>query len=627
MPRHYKRKISAILSADVAGYGRLMGDDEDATVRTLTGYRNVISDLVRQHHGRVIDSPGDNLLAEFSSVVDALRCGWDVQMEIDTRNSELRENRRMNYRIGINLGDVIEEDGRIYGDGVNVAARLESLAEAGGINISGSAYDQVKNKLSYRFEYQGEQPVKNIKDPVRIYRVEMTPEAAGKRRHTKKADAKQPVFVKILLLVAAVAILSAGLAVWLFLHTRSLSRSHITDAPGHQLADKASIAVLPFKNLSENREQEYFSDGITNDIITDLSRFRYLLVISGNTTFTYKGKSVSAVAVGRELNVRYVLEGSVQKAGDTVRINAQLIDTSTGAHVWAERYERDYEDIFKLQGDLVQAIVARLAIKTLEFEQARAMRKKPQDLKAYDYLLRGWAHYNRRTRVSNTKAGEMFSKAVTIDPHYSAAYAGLGWVDNAKAAYGWTEFPDKALANAYALGRKALDLDESNANAHSLLANVYAFQNQYELAIREAERAIELNPNDSYSYAELGFVLLWSGRVDEAISALENSLRLDTNSPQNPWWHLGMAYYLKGRYKEALNILEEGVIIRPDFVGYHITLAATYARLGRLEEAARAADTVRRLDPFFQIDTYGTAFRNPTHRDIIVEGLRKAGLK
>jgi adenylate cyclase len=401
----------------------------------------------------------------------------------------------------------------------------------------------------------------------------------------------------------------------------------MADGPGLQIADKASIAVLPFKNLSGNREQEYFSDGITNDIITDLSRFRYLLVISGNTTFTYKGKAVSAVAVGRDLNVRYVLEGSVQKAADTVRINAQLIDASSGAHIWAERYERDYEDIFRVQSDLVQAIVAKLAIKTLEFEQARAMRKPPQDLKAYDYLLRGWAHYHRRTRVSIIKAGEMFSKAVALDPRYAAAYAGLGWVDAAKASYGWTEFPDKALANAYALGRKALDLDESNASAHSLLSNVYAFQNQYELAIREAERAIELNPNDSYSYAEIGFVLLWSGRVDEAISALEISLRLDTNSPQNPWWHLGVAYYLKGRYEEALRILEQGVIKRPDFAGYYIALAATYARLDRIEEAARAADTVRRLDPFFEIDTYGTAFRNPTYRDAIVVGLRKAGLK
>jgi len=624
--RHYKRKISAILSADVAGYSRLMGDDEDATVRTLTSYRNVISDLVQQHHGQVIDSPGDNLLAEFSSVVDALRCGWDVQKEIEARNSELPENRRMNYRIGINLGDVIEEEGRIYGDGVNVAARLESLAEAGGINISGSAYDQVKSKLSYRFEYQGEQPVKNIKDPVRSYRVVMTSEAAGTRPRTKKAELKRPV-LKVLLLGAAIAVLFAGFAVWVYMHTRSLSRSHMGDAPGQQIADKASIAVLPFKNLSENLEQEYFSDGITNDIITDLSRFRYLLVISGNTTFTYKGKAVSAVAVGRELSVRYVLEGSVQRAGDTVRVNAQLIDASSGAHIWAERYVRSYEDIFKLQGEVVQAIVARLAIKTFEFEQARAMRKQPQDLKAYDYLLRGWAHYQRRNRVSIIKAGEMFSKAVALDPHYADAYAGLGWVDAAKVIYGWTEFPDKALTNAYVLGRKALDLDESNASAHALLTNVYAFQNQYELAIRAAERAIELNPNDSYSYAELGFVLLWSGRVDEAISALEMSLRLDTNSPWNARSHLGMAYYLKGQYKKALNILEKGVIKRPEFAGNHIALAATYARLGRTDAAAQAADTVRRLDPFFEIDTYGTAFRNPTNRDAIVEGLRKAGLK
>jgi adenylate cyclase len=624
----YNRKISAIWSADVAGYSRLMGNDEEGTVHTLTRYRDVMYDLIRQHHGRVVDSPGDNLLAEFSSVVDALRCAWDVQQELANRNAELPENRRMLFRIGINLGDVIEEKGELYGDGVNVAARLESLAEPGGIHLSGAVYDQVKNKLPFQFEFTGEQAVKNIKDPVRAYRVVMGSERPTSRiqNHAKSRTLSRGGM--LFLLAAAIAVLGVGFYFWVAMHGRSLSGKPPESNTSHDpLSQSASIAVLPFKNLSGDAEQEYFSDGITNDIITDLSRFRNLLVIASNTVFLYKGKTVNVKNVGQELGVRYVLEGSVQKAGDSVRINAQLINASNGTHVWAERYHREYRDIFKLQGDIVQAIVAKLAIKTIQYEQARAMRKKPQDLQAYDYLLRGYAYYHQRTRAAYSMAREMFAKAVALDPYYAAAYVGSGELEYGKVAYGWTEFPDKALANAFAFGQKALELDESNSAAHSLLSSVYTFQNKYDLAIKEAERAIELNPNDSGSYNELGWALLWSGRLDDAIAALQMSLRLDSSSPRNTWWHLGIAYYLKERYEKALNTLEEGLIKRPNFTGYHIALAATYARLGRLEAAARAAADVRRLDPFFEVASFGTGFRQPAHRDAIVAGLRKAGLE
>ena len=626
--KSYHRKISAIWSADVTGYSRLMGDDEEETVHTLTQYRSIMSDLIGKHRGRVVDSPGDNLLAEFSSMVDALRCAWDVQQELAKRNAELTENRRMVFRIGINLGDVIEEKGELYGDGVNVAARLESLAEPGGIHISGAVYDQVKNKLPFQFEYAGEQTVKNIQDPVRTYRVVMDSTLPAGRIQTQSKSRKQSRAGMILLSAAFIAVLGAGFYFWVDMHGRSLSRRPPASGTADQLfSQKASIAVLPFKNLSGDPEQEYFSDGITNDIITDLSRFRDLLVIASNSVFLFKGKTVDIKAVGQELGVRYVLEGSVQKAGGSLRINAQLIDASNGTHIWAERYKREYIDIFKLQGDLVQAIVAKLAIKTFQYEQARAMRKKPQDLQAYDYLLRGYAYYHQRTRAAYTRAREMFSKALELDAFYAASYVGLGQLEYGKVAYGWTEFPGKTLANAFKYGQKALELDESNASAHSLLSSIYTFQNKYDLAIKEAERAIELNPNDSGSYNELGWALLWSGRLDEAIAALEMSLRLDSSSPRNIWWHLGIAYYLKERYEKALNILSAGLIKRPNFVGYHIALAATYARLGRPQEAARAAADVRRLDPFFEIASFGTGFRQPAHREAIVAGLREAGLK
>ena len=557
----FKRKLTAILSADAVGYSRLMNDDEEATVRTIQSYRKVFSTLIMQHNGRLVDSPGDNLLAEFASVVDGLRCALAVQYELANRNAALSENRRMRFRIGLNLGDVIEEKGSLYGDGVNVAARLESLAKPGGILFSGAVYDQVKNKLPDRFEFTGDQPVKNIPDPVRTYRVVMDTETD---RLPKKTGIKKSKHLKAVLvfLLGTITILAVGLG-WHYWQARN-SRMPSNTSPESSISPppafhKASIAVLPFKNLSDDVEQEYFSDGITNDIITDLSKFRELLVIASNTVFLYKGKTVNIKNVGRELGVAYIMEGSVQKAGDNVRINAQLIDASDGTHVWAERYNRTYMDIFELQGDIVQAIVAKLAIKTFQYEQARALRKKPQDLLAYDYLLRGYAYYHQRNRSAYAMANDMFSKAVDLDPFYAAAYVGLGELEYGKVGYGWTEFPDKALTKALEFGQKAIELDESNSSAHSLLSSIYTFQNKYELAINEAERAIELNPNDSGSYNELGWALLWSGRVDEAIAALDMSLRLDSSSPRNIWFHLGIAYYLKADYGKASAILEEGL--------------------------------------------------------------------
>jgi adenylate cyclase len=430
------------------------------------------------------------------------------------------------------------------------------------------------------------------------------------------------------LLASVIALIGGvGLYFWSNIHIRSVSQNLNISEEKIRLSPGASIAVLPFKNLSGDPNQEYFSDGITNDIITDLSRFRNLLVIAGATAFTYKKKKVDVRTIGRELSVRYVLEGSVQKTDDAVRINAQLIDATSGIHLWTERYERKYREIFKLQGEIVQAIVTKLAIQTFKHEQDRAMRKKPQDMKAYDYLLKGWAYYQLNTRGANLQAGAMFAKAVDLDQRYADAYVGLGWVEYAKTSYGWTEFPGKALKKAFTNGRKALKLDSDNASGHALLCSVYTFQNQYELAIREAEQAIELNPNDANTYNRLGWAQLWNGQVDEATRSLKMSLRLDSASPRNVWLHLGMAYYLKKQYQEALTTLERGVVKRPDFVGYYIALAATLAQLDRTEQAAQAAETVSKLDPFFAIESFGSAFRKASHREAFIEGLRKAGIK
>jgi adenylate cyclase len=625
--QEFKRKLAAILSADVKGYSRLMGEDEDTTVRTLETYREVIATLVQKHRGRVVDSPGDNVLAEFGSVVDALRCGWDIQQEIKLRNANLPENRRMNFRIGVNLGDVIQEGERIYGDGVNIAARLESLAEEGGICISGTAYDHVKNKLPFRYDYQGEQTVKNIEDPVRMYRVLMEPE--GPTKATGKAKPKLKRRKLALAVLALVLVLAVAVGVFNFYLRPSspLSKSTPEETPTLKVPGKASIAVLPFSNLSGEREQEYFSDGVTNDIITDISKFHELIVIASNTVFTYKGKPVDIKEVGRELGVRYVLEGSVQKGADKVRINAQLIDASTGSHLWAERYDKDLKDLFAVQDEIVQTIVRTLAVKIDTVERARSMRKGTENLEAYDYVLRGEEYLRVRTHAANIKAEEMFGKAIELDPSYATAYVGLGYRQVLLVSYGWTEFPDKALQQAHDLTQKALHLDESHAGAHRLLGNVYVYRGQHEPAISELRRAIELNPNDASSLRLLGMVMLWSGGPDESIQAYATALRFDPRTPPGTHMFLGLGYYLKGQYDAAISTIERGVAQYPDFVGNYLALAASYAQAGRSEEAARAAEKVLRLDPFFEVESYGTGFRNPADRAAIMEGLHKAGLK
>jgi adenylate cyclase len=579
-----------------------------------------MSSLIQKHRGRVVDSPGDNLLAEFGSVVDALRSAWDIQQEIKTRNTDLPENRQMNFRIG-----VIQEGERIYGDGVNIAARLESLAEEGGICISGTAYDHVKNKLPLRYDYQGEQTVKNIEDPVRVYRVLMEPE--GPTKATGEAEPKLKRRKLALAVLTSVLVLAAAVGVFNFYLRPPPSKPTPEEKPTLELSDKPSIAVLPFSNLSGEREQEYFSDGVTNDIITDISKFHELVVIASNTVFTYKGKPVDIKEVGRELGVRYVLEGSVQKGADKVRINAQLIDASTGSHLWAERYDRDLKDLFSVQDEIVQTIVTTLAVKIGSLERERAMRKDTENLEAYDYVLRGGEYLRTRTRATNIKAEEMFTKAIELDPSYTTAYVGLGLRHVLRVAYGWTEFPAQALQQAHDLAQKALSLDESHAGAHSLLGNVYVYRGQHELAISELQRAIELNPNDAFSRRYLGMVMLWSSRPDDAIQAYKTALRYDPRTAAGTHMFLGLGYYLKGQYDAAISTIERGVARHPDFVGNHIALAAAYAQAGRSEEAARAGEKVLRLDPFFEVESYGTVFRNPADREHIRAGLRKAGLK
>src|SRR5437867_2929494 len=495
-PARIERKLAAILSADVKGYSRLMGEDEVATIRTLTAYQEAMTTFIQQHRGRVVDASGDNLLAEFASVVDAVQCAVEIQRELKTKNADLPAPQRMEFRIGINVGDVIVEGERIYGDGVNIAARLEGLAEAGGICISGIVYDQVETKLALGYEYLGEQTVKNIAKPVQVYRVQM------------EVGASTPT------------------------------------AP-----DKPSIAVLPFVNMSGDPEQEYFSDGITEDLITDLSKLSGLFVIARTSVFIYKGKAVEMAEVSRKLGVRYVVEGSVRKAGNRVRINAQLVDATTGGHLWAERYDRELQDIFALQDEVTQKIVFALKIKLTPEEQARFRQAPTDNLEAYDSFLRGQMYMWPSTQEANVQARQLFERAIELDPQYAGAYAVLGWTYFFEWAFQWSQAP-QTLAQGFALAQRALTLDDSLPLAHTMLGAFYLWQKRHEQAIAEGERAITLGPNYAEGYAWLGGTFNMAGRPKEAIEVVQQAMRLNPHDPFFYLFILGFAYRLMGRHEE-----------------------------------------------------------------------------
>lgn len=623
-----ERKLAAILHADVVGYSRLMGQDEVGTHRSVVASLDEITSLIESYAGTVVNFAGDAVLAEFASAVDALACAVEIQRHSKVWQEGQSDNRKLSFRIGLNLGDVIVSEGNIHGDGVNVAARLEGLAEPDGICISGSVLEQVKNKLGFGYESLGKQKLKNITEPVQVYRVIQEPTTAGMVIGNEKERLGGWQWAAIA--VAIVAITGAGaLTIW-----NSYPRPSATDlkaasriAERSELPAKPSIAVLPFKHISDDSGQDYFSDGITEDIITDLSKFRGLFVIASNTVFTYKGKPVNVQDVSRDLRVRYVLEGSVQKSGNRVRINAQLIDGTTGHHVWAERFIRDMKDLFALQDEIVRTIVATLAIKVDDAERERAMRKATDNLEAYDLVLRGREHCARTKRAANAKARKLIRQAINLDLRYGPAYAALGWCYMDTVRYGWTATPSQTLEQTHDLAQKALSLDEQNASAHRLLGTTYYRWQKLDLASGEFNRALKLNPNDADTYDALGAVRLYEGRPDAAIEAFETALRFNPKLGPSGLTHLGLAYYLKGQYGDAIETLERALGRNPNLAILHVVLAAAYSRANRAEDAARSVANVRRLHPFFKVDEFGNAFRKTSDRSDIRDGLRQAGLK
>jgi adenylate cyclase len=628
----FKRKLTAILSADAKGYSRLMGEDEEATVRTITAYRKAMAKMVQQYRGRVVDSPGDNVLAEFGSVVDAVNCAVEVQRELAERNSELPPERKMEFRIGINLGDVIEEGERIYGDGVNIAARVEGLAEGGGICISGTVYDAIEAKLGLEYEYLGEQAVKNIPKPVRVYRVLSFPGAAA-HRVVKAKEAMGRKWRNVFLAIAAIVIVGAALATWHFYSRSTPSPAEVAfmEKLAFPLPEKPSLAVLPFDNLSGDSSQDYFSDGITESIITALSNVSNLFVIARNSTFTYKGKPVKVQQVAEELGVRYVLEGSVQKSGDRVRITAQLIDALTGHHLWAENYDREFGDIFPLQDEITERVTVALKVKLTEGEQARIRRGHAKNPEAYMYWLRGLEYNRIYTKEACAQARKLYEKAAELDPNYGHAWQSIGWTHYRDGRFGWTDTPDQNLMLAEEMAQKSLTMNDSDANAYALLSVVYMARRQHDKAVAYGEKALALAPDFADLNATIAIPLMYSGRPEEAIELVKNAMRL---SPYYPSWYLavlGIAYRITGQYEEAIGLLETWrARANPRSALPYLCLAYTYVEAGRGEEAQVAVAEVLKRKPKASIEGYLKAnmfpYKDPADIERVVDSLRKAGL-
>jgi TolB-like protein/class 3 adenylate cyclase/cytochrome c-type biogenesis protein CcmH/NrfG len=628
-----KRKLTAILAADVEGYSRLMEADEAGTHATLTAYRSVLADSIAEHDGRIVGTAGDSVLADFPSVVEALNAAVEIQKEFAERNAELPAERRLRFRIGINLGDVIVDGEDIFGDGVNVAARVQALAEPGGIAVSGAVYDQVRNKLDLGFRDRGAHRVKNIAEPVRVYGV--LPESRAMRRMTRVG---RSIWYVAISAGAAMVVLAVVLTVWVrWPETQRADQaepSSLTEAgttgdlsEAHSaIGATPTIAVLPFDNQGGNPEQDYFSEGITEDIISALGRFSSLLVMSWDAVAPYKGQTVTPDQLSEDLNVRYVVDGSVRRAGDQLRVTTRLTDAERGVLLWSERYDRTVDDVFAVQDDITRQIVSTLAIRVTYLEQERAFGKPTDNLSAYDYYLRGRQSFRQFTRAANVRAQELFGRAIELDPNYGDAYAALAWTYTKSAEMGWTEWPDRALERAHNLAQTAVRLDSSNQLAHIVLALVYTYRQNYQLALEELDRAAQANPNHAGNHAERGWVLLIAGRSGDAITALEEAMRFDPSPTPNTFSNLAIAYHLQGRYNDAIRTAEGAVGRYPHHVSLYTVLAAAYAEVGRMNDARRAAADLHRHHPFFEVDSFGLYFRDPAERDRIHSSLRKAGL-
>ena len=575
------RKLRAILSADVKGYSLLIANDEVFTIQTLKSYRQIMSDIIRQGSGHVVDNPGDNMLAEFSSAVDAVQCAVRIQKKLKKENARFVEEKRLQFRIGVNIGDVVKDGDCIFGSGVNIASRIEGLSDPGGICISRNTYDHVKDKLDLGFEYLGEHEVKNIKEPVRVYRVLMD------------SDSRKPLVKEKL-----------------------------------ELPEKPSIAVLPFNNMSGDPGQEYFSDGLTEQIISGLSKARNLFVIARNSSFAYKDRSIGVKQIARELGVKYILEGSVQRAGERVRITAQLIDAITDYHMWSESYDRNLSDIFDLQDEITLKLIQSMGVNLAYGEQARLWQGATTNIKAYDMQQRGSEYFLRFNEKDNKQARQFFNEAINIDKSFAIAHTSLGFTYLVDLFLGWSKSPMESFEQVEKCAEKALALEDSLDFGHILSGFVNLLKRQYNEAIKEGERAIELNPNGAEAHHGLGFILFFSGETELAIKLLDRAFRLNPIPPSHYYTSLAAAYRINEQYEKAIELAKKCIVDSPDNLLAHLILASSFIFFNRAEEAHNAAEQILRIDPNFSVKNWRMTmpFKNQDTIDKLVGAYHKAGL-
>lgn len=548
-----ERRLVAILAADVAGYSRLMEADEEAIASALNAQREIVESLVSGHHGRLFGAYGDSFIAEFASPVEAVRCAVEIQRELETRNAERSEDRRMRLRIGINLCDVMVDGDNLLGDGVNIAARLESLADPGGITLAQSVYDQVRKQPGLECEFLGEHEVKNITEPLRVYRVAM---GAGQARVIgMAAQASRPMTMAAFI---AMLMLLTGTAIWL----QRSGLEHdvaVVENMAYPLPDKPSIAVLPFANMSGNPEQEYFTNGITDDLITDLSKVSGLFVVARNSVFVYKGMSVNIASVAEALGVRYVLEGSVRRDGNRVRVNAQLIDATTGGHLWADRYDGDIEDIFAVQDDFVGKIVRALEVSLKPGEQDEASRGETRNIAAREAFQKGWEHYLNYTPDENAQAIQYLEEAIGLDPEYGKAYAALSLVFYKGCGWGWNKEMGLTTGGAAskAMYYKAKSDEYPTSFGSSAAYQINLYFSRFEDAFSDAARAIALDPNDPEGYLAMAWSLMTSGNPEASVELVERAVRLNPGYPYHYVFTLGIAYIATGEFQRAADVLQD----------------------------------------------------------------------
>lgn len=634
------RRLAAIVSLDVAGYSRLMGVDDSATLAALKAHRRELIDpKIAEHDGRIVKTTGDGLLLEFSSVVDAVRCAVDVQRGMAERNKGIAPDKRLDFRIGINVGDIIIDGDDIFGDGVNVAARLEMLAEPGGICVSRVVRDQVLDKLSFTFDDLGAQQVKNIARPVEVFRVDLgsvAPQMQGRdwQRLARSTSGRRlgAVFVALLVIGATIT--------WFIQSSRTTYRDAASVPPATMLPDRPSLAVLPFDSLGGSSENSYFADGMTDDIITDLSKLSRILVIARNSSWTYKGKSVKVQQVAKELGVRYVLQGSVRREGDTIRINAQLVDALGGQHVWAERYDGSMRDIFALQDKVIRQIVAALAVNLTHDERTRLELAETRNPQAYDAVLRGWAHYRQGSEDEISKAIALFEQAIALDPGYAQAHAAVAAASWRIVQSSWESTTVGGFQRAFDRMQAALvkAMRQPNALAHAVSAEVLSKQGRYAEAFTEIGRAMALAPSDANNYLSNARILNATGRAAEAEESVRWAMRLDPlYSPEN-LRQLAISFFHQQRYEEALGTLERLLALKTDASEDYITLIASLGHLGRKSGIPEAIKTHNQLSMAAATNSitvqmsggwwwYGDMFSyDPAYRDRLMEGLRKAGV-